>query len=295
MNKGAKWNRELEQAAERLIALALAEDCVSNDITSNTAFSTADICTVSVITREKAVLAGMRLIAQVYAHISDKVDVILQHDDCECVGESACIANVTGPARAVLAGERIVLNFIQRLCGIATITREYTVRVAGTGVDIVDTRKTTPGWRTLEKYAVRCGGGVNHRNNLSEMVMFKDNHIALSGCSLEELISVARKDNPDIAIACEADTLEQVKRLLRLDINILMLDNMRPDEMLTAVRLNTGKIELEATGGITLETVRAAAETGVRRISIGALTHSVRAIDIGMDVKKDDKKHVRTR
>ena len=283
MSCALEWTAELERAAERMIAPALEEDRVDNDVTSLAAFSADDHCSATIVVREKAVLAGMRLTGLIYSRLSTGISVRITYHDGTTVDAGTQVASVAGPSRAVLAGERTVLNVLQRLCGIATVTREYVQAVAGTGVAIVDTRKTTPGWRPLEKYAVRCGGGVNHRFDLSEMVMFKDNHIALSGLSIHKLIENARRLYPGIVIACEADTLNQVALLLEHHVDILMLDNMQLEDIRTAVQMNTGTTLLEATGGITLETVRAVAETGVQRVSIGALTHSVRAIDIGMD------------
>jgi len=282
------WNNDSECSAETLVTLALEEDRVSRDITSQTAFSAGDRCMVSLISREKAVVAGIPLIGMVYGKLDAQVTIDAYVEDGTEVYANDCIAKISGPAIAVLSGERTVLNFIQRLSGIASTAREFATVVSGLPVEIVDTRKTTPGWRILEKYAVRCGGGVNHRNDLSDMIMIKDNHIALSVLSLQELVKSAKNMYPDIPIACEADTLEQAQMLLTLDIDILMLDNMSLNVMRKVVELCKGTAILEATGGVTLDTVRLIAETGVNRISIGALTHSVRATDLAMDVIEQD-------
>jgi nicotinate-nucleotide pyrophosphorylase (carboxylating) len=278
------WDTAAGKSAGWLIKQALAEDRVSDDVTSNAAFNDADVCSVSLISREDAMIAGIPIIAMVYQCIDASISIDIHMTDGAKVNANDCIATISGPAGAILSGERTVLNFLQRLSGIATITRKFVDAVSGLPVEIVDTRKTTPGWRHLEKYAVRCGGGVNHRTDLSDMVMIKDNHIALSGLTLQELVISAKNCYPDIPIACEADTLDQLRVLLTLDIDIIMLDNMSLEDMRSAVDLCHGTAVLEATGGVTLDTVRAIAETGVDRISVGALTHSVRSVDLAMDV-----------
>lgn len=282
------WDTPVEKSAEILINLALDEDRVSDDVTSNAAFTDTVACSVSLVSREDAIIAGIPIIAMVYQCIDAGITIDVHSKDGADVKANDCIANISGPADSILSGERTVLNFLQRLSGIATITRKFVVAVRGLPVEIVDTRKTTPGWRNLEKYAVRCGGGVNHRTDLSDMVMIKDNHIALSGLSLQELVISAKNCYPDTPIACEADTLEQVRVLLARDIDIIMLDNMSLEDMRSAVDLCHGTAVLEATGGVTLETVRAIAETGVDRISVGALTHSVRSVDLAMDVIRQE-------
>ena len=275
---------EIESSALSLIKLALKEDCADIDATGHAAFKNNELCEVNVVAREPSVVAGIPLISLIYQLIDENISVAFFNSDGDEVKENDVIAAVSGPASAVLSGERTVLNFIQRLFGVATLTAKYVDEVAGTGVDIIDTRKTTPGWRLLEKYAVKCGRGVNHRFNLSDMIMFKDNHIALSGKSIIELIQTARKDFPNLKIACEADTIDQVKILLNADVDIIMLDNMSVEMTLQAVKLAGRGVVLESTGGITLDNVGEIAGTGVSRISIGAITHSIKSIDIGMDI-----------
>ena len=278
------FTNEIECSALSLIKLALNEDCTDNDTTGITAFKNNELCEVNVVARESSIAAGMPLLSLIYKLIDENISVKLFYSDGDKINENDLIAVVRGPASSVLSGERTVLNFIQRLFGIATLTAKYVDEVAGTGVEIIDTRKTTPGWRLLEKYAVKCGGGVNHRFNLSDMIMFKDNHIALSGKSIIELIQTAKNDFPTLKIACEADTIDQVKILLNADVDIIMLDNMSVEMTEQAVKLAGRGVVLESTGGITLDNVRAVAGTGVSRISIGAITHSVKSIDIGMDI-----------
>jgi len=193
-----RFTKEISDSALALINLALDEDHVSNDVTGIAAFNNNEHCEVNIIARESSVLAGIPLISLIYDLIDENISVNILLDDGEKVDKDGVIAVVSGPAVSVLSGERTVLNFIQRLTGIATLTAKYVDAAAGTGVEIIDTRKTTPGWRMLEKYAVKCGGGVNHRFNLADMIMFKDNHIALSGKSILELVQTAKNDFPEL-------------------------------------------------------------------------------------------------
>jgi len=254
----ANFKNNIEDSALSLIKLALEEDRVNNDATGIAAFKNEQRkVSVNVVAREFLVAAGLPVISLIYGLIDEKITVKTLFNDGDKINKNETIAVVSGPAISVLSGERTILNFIQRLTGIATLTAKYVDEVEGTNVKIIDTRKTTPGWRLLEKYAVKCGGGVNHRFNLADMVMFKDNHIALSGKSITELIKTARKDFPSLKIACEADTIEQVKILLDADVDIIMLDNMSIEMTKQAVKLAGGGVVLESTGGITLDNVRA--------------------------------------
>jgi nicotinate-nucleotide pyrophosphorylase (carboxylating) len=198
------------------------------------------------------------------------------------------LAEVNGPVRALLQAERVALNFVQRLGGIATLTRSFVDAVAGTSAVILDTRKTTPGLRDLEKYAVRCGGGVNHRRDLAAMAMIKDNHreaAGRAGLSLAEAVRRIRARTPGIAVEVEIDSLDQLDAALEGQPEWILLDNMPPDQMAEAVRRVAGRARLEASGGVTLATVRAISETGVDAISVGALTHSARALDISLELE----------
>lgn len=273
----------LYSEAKTIIDLALAEDQVKLDRSSIIALDKKNSASIALIARENAVLAGLPIAKLVFESLNAAVDIDFLYRDGDAIKAGDLIAKFCGSATAILGAERTVLNFIQRLSGIATITASYVEAVKQFGTTIVDTRKTTPAWRLLEKYAVRCGGGDNHRFDLSDMIMFKDNHIALSGKSLTELVQTARLEYPKIPIACEADTLNQFKQLISLAPDIIMLDNMTLEEMTYAVANNTSKALLEATGGVTLATVVDIAATGVDRISIGALTHSVKAIDLAFD------------
>jgi nicotinate-nucleotide pyrophosphorylase (carboxylating) len=197
------------------------------------------------------------------------------------------LLRVTGPARAILSAERVALNFVQRLSGVATLTAQYATAVRGTGAQILDTRKTTPGWRSFEKYAVACGGGKNHRAGLYDMVLIKDNHLAALRDVQPNPIAVAvqraRKRFPKLKVEVEADTLNQVRHAVNAGADIILLDNMTPPQLRAAITLIGGRAKTEASGGVNLKTVRAIARTGVDFISVGALTHSATAVDIGLD------------
>jgi nicotinate-nucleotide pyrophosphorylase (carboxylating) len=201
--------------------------------------------------------------------------------------EGQVLLRVEGSARAILTGERVALNFVQRLSGIATLTAEFVAAIAGTRAAILDTRKTTPGWRLQEKYAVRCGGGRNHRFGLFDMVLIKDNHLAAVANEKPNAIAAAvnraRQHYPKLQVEVEADTLEQVQQAADAGADIILLDNMTPAELRAAVEIVRGRAKTEASGGVSLASVRLIAETGVDFISVGALTHSARAMDIGLD------------
>jgi nicotinate-nucleotide pyrophosphorylase (carboxylating) len=220
------------------------------------------------------------------------VDVIEQCADGDSIPPGSLLMNVRGPARAILSAERVALNFVQRLSGIATLTRKFVDAVAGTKAKIIDTRKTTPGWRQLEKYAVVCGGGTNHRFGLFDMVLIKDNHLAALKNERPNAIAAAveraRLVYPTLRVEVEADTLEQVRQALDARADIILLDNMSIEDLRAAVKMAKpveDTVKFEASGGVNLSTVRGIAETGVDFISVGAITHSARAVDIGLDFK----------
>ena len=193
------------------------------------------------------------------------------------------LIRIHGPARALLTAERTALNFVQRLSGIATLTAKFVQQVSGTNTKILDTRKTVPGWRVLEKYAVACGGGINHRFGLYDQVMIKDNHLVAVGGNIKKAVKCARENYPKLKIEVEADTVEQAKTAAEAGADIILLDNMSCEELIQSIELISGRSKTEASGGITMDTVREIAETGVDYISIGALTHSAPAVDIGFD------------
>ena len=263
----------------------LVEDLEHGDITTDALFTDQDVAQVALVAREPLVAVGMdKVAAQVFRHLGGETVAFK-----ECVADGvhveagAVLMQISGSVRVLLRGERVALNLIQRLCGIATLTRKYVEAVQGLDVMITDTRKTTPGLRMLEKYAVRVGGGRNHRYSLSDGVLIKDNHIAACG-SITKAVETVRAGTPHtIRIEVETDTLEQVEECLACSVDIIMLDNMDPDTMIQGVGLINSQAVVEASGGVHLETVRAIARTGVDIISVGALTHSAQACDIGLD------------
>ena len=277
----------------RLLEMARAEDLGGGDITS--AILPGDrTCRGRFVAREGLVFCGGAFLGEIAAAYDGTIKTKVSVAEGERAEGGAILAEWVGPVRAVLSAERVALNFLQRLGGIATKTREYVGAVEGTAATIYDTRKTTPGWRVLEKYAVRAGGGRNHRMGLYDAVMVKDNHLAALGdkglAGLADKLGGLRDSlGPGGFIEVEVDTLEQLVDALTLDIDVILLDNMSAGQLVEAVRMRNdsaaGRIELEASGGITLENVRAAAETGVERIAIGALTHSARAVDIAMEIE----------
>ena len=262
----------------------LQEDLEHGDITTDASFSDQETATVTIRARESLVAAGMEPVAAKVFHLLDeRVTFSQETPDGQQVSAGEVLMTVSGPVRSLLRGERVALNLIQRLCGIATLTRQYVDAVQGLKARIVDTRKTTPGLRMLEKYAVRVGGGRNHRYSLSDGVLIKDNHIAACG-SIRQAVERVRATVPHtIAIEVETDTPEQVQECLECGVEIIMLDNMDLGTMRHAVSMINGKALVEASGGVNLDTVRGIAETGVDIISVGALTHSARACDIGLD------------
>lgn len=271
---------------EQFLKGALAEDLGSGDITTSSAFN-SNLSVDGIFTcKSEGVIAGLDIAGTLYRIVNPDISFTCNVSDGDTVESGSDIAEVYGPVSELMNCERLALNILQRLSGIATRVREYVDKVEGTGARIMDTRKTIPGMRELEKYAVRMGGGYNHRMGLYDQVLIKDNHISYLKKHNEDLdISRIRETiSEGILIEVEAAAFDEVKDLLKGEHpDIIMLDNMTPDEMRTIVRYvrERAEIELEASGGITLDNVRAAAETGVDRISIGEVTHSVKALDIG--------------
>ena len=263
---------------------ALLEDIGAGDITSEMVVDPKATCQFSVRARQELVLAGVDLLTVLYGMVDEGVRVTLQAQDGDLVQAGAVLATLEGPARSLLLGERVALNLLQHLSGIATLTARYVDAVAGTGARIVDTRKTIPGLRTLQKYAVRMGGGYNHRLSLQDGILIKDNHIALAG-GVKNALEYAKALAPQLMkIEVECDTLAQVEEALAGGADIVLLDNMDVATLSEAVRRAKAQhVATEASGNVTLETVRAIAQTGVDSISIGRLTHSVMAVDIGLD------------
>ena len=269
---------------KEIVGLALKEDLGGGDITSEALIPNKARGVASITAKENMVVAGLEVAKEVFSILDAGIHFETDKKDGEEVGKGDVIALVTGDARTLLTGERTALNFLQRLSAVATLTREFVKRVEGAKAVIVDTRKTTPGLRALEKYAVRVGGGRNHRQGLHDMFLIKDNHIALVG-GVKEAVEMARQAaSMPVKIEVEAETLQQVREALEAEADIIMLDNMTIDEMREAVTVIKGWAQVEASGGIDLERVMAVAETGVDFISVGGITHSAGSVDISMDI-----------
>jgi nicotinate-nucleotide pyrophosphorylase (carboxylating) len=275
------------QACGRLLELALEEDLGSaGDLTSQTLIPASLQGRAVLVARQTGILAGLPAAQQTFARVDPTLQFEALRSDGSSLQPSDRLAVISGRMRSILTGERTALNFMQRLSGIATLTRRYVDAVAGLTCKVLDTRKTTPGWRLLEKYAVRQGGGHNHRMGLYDGILIKDNHLAAMNParSIPEVIRIAR--NTPLPCEVEVDTLEQLDQALTGKPDIVLLDNMSLDQMRKAVRLRDAvapQVQLEASGGVTLETIRGIAETGVDRISVGALTHSAPTLDIALD------------
>ncbi len=265
------------KCAEKLLERALFEDKADKDLTSILSCSDKP-ARFSLRTRQDIAVSGLEIVELGFP----KAKIAFECEDGDKLKAGETLATVEGPLRPILTAERSVLNLLQRMCGVATLTAKYVAASQGL-VKIVDTRKTMPGMRLLDKYAVRCGGGENHRMDLSDMIMLKDNHLAYSGLSYKELFQRARKDFPGVPIAVEAENYDQAVELADLKPDLLMLDNIPAPEMKKIAGSLKGKVLLEATGGVTLENISEVAKCGVERISIGAITHSAPAVDLGLD------------
>jgi nicotinate-nucleotide pyrophosphorylase (carboxylating) len=265
-----------------IIQLALDED--GQDITTEAIFSEENSLQAVMKAKADGIIAGVQVAGRVFALADPGITCKFQVHDGQSVFAGDKIAVITGPARGILKAERVALNFMQRMSGIATSTASYVKRLEGTKARILDTRKTSPGQRVLDKMAVRLGGGDNHRMGLFDMALIKDNHIDGAG-SITEAVERVRKASPGVAIEVEARDLNDVKTLLGLKVDRIMLDNFSIKDMEQAVKLVDGRIPLEASGGITLETIRAVALSGVDYISVGEITHSVKALDISMIIE----------
>lgn len=272
---------------QRIIKAALAEDVGSGDVTTLATVPELAVATAKMTARENLVVCGLVLAEKTFTEVSPSLRVEKIVADGSRVEKGTTLLRIAGPAQALLTGERVALNFVQRLSGIATLTAQFVEAVKGTRAKILDTRKTAPGLRLLEKYAVACGGGQNHRIGLFDMVLIKDNHlVALRNeppNAIEAAVRRAREKFPQLKIEVEADTPEQVEQALFAGADVILLDNMSLDEMRNAVLYVNGRAKLEASGGVNLQTVRSIAETGVDFISAGALTHSARAVDVALD------------
>jgi nicotinate-nucleotide pyrophosphorylase (carboxylating) len=271
----------------RSARFALGEDLGKCDVTSWAAVPAKKTVRAIMRAREPLVVAGLAFAEAAFKQLTLSLRIKRIAQDGQKLAAGAGLLEVSGPARAILGAERTALNFVQRLSGVATLTAQFVNRVQGTQAQILDTRKTTPGWRRFEKYAVRCGGGRNHRLGLFDMILIKDNHLVAMRDEAPNPIAAAvrraREKYPRLKVEVEADTLDQVSQAVAAGADIILLDNMSLSQLRRAVRLVAGRAKTEASGGVTLKNVRAIAETGVDFISVGALTHSARAMDIGLD------------
>ena len=281
----APSREELLSAAEPLLELAVEEDIGPGDVTSLATLDPGTSLTGCIRAKQAGVVAGLPVAEAVFRRVNPEIQFTPLVDDGQEVVAGETVARVSGPAPSLLAAERLALNILQRMSGIATATRDYVDAVAVTQAAILDTRKTVPGYRMLDKYAVRMGGGENHRMALFDMVLIKDNHIVGAG-GITPAVTRARVAHPELPIEVEVDTLDQLREALEIEppLDRIMLDNMSLDTMRQAVRITAGRVDLEASGNVTLDTVADIAATGVDYISVGALTHSVRALDLSMDV-----------
>ena len=272
----------MKMQADQLIRMALQEDITSEDVSTNAVMREAVKGTVDLIAKEDGIIAGLDIYARVFEILDDKTEVVFHCKDGEEVKKGQLLGTVTGDIRVLLSGERVALNYLQRMSGIATYTRQVAKLLEGSKVTLLDTRKTTPNCRVFEKYAVRVGGGCNHRYNLSDGVLLKDNHIGAAG-SITKAITMAKEYAPFVRkIEIEVETMEQVKEAVEAGADIIMLDNMTPEMMKEAVALIAGCAQTECSGNVTKENISKILETGVDFVSSGALTHSAPILDISM-------------
>jgi len=268
----------------RAVADALAEDLgLAGDITTDATVPASAMAQAVFAARKPGVISGLAVAAAAFAAVDDRIVFEAVAQDGERVEAGAVVARVHGPARGILTGERVALNFMGRMCGIATLTRAYVDAIAGTGAVIVDTRKTTPGLRAFEKYAVRCGGGMNHRVGLFDAILIKDNHIVAAGGLAAAIAGARARAGHLVKIEVEVDTLAQLDEVMAHKVDVVLLDNMTPAQLTAAVERVGGAMLTEASGGVSLESVRGIAEAGVDLISVGALTHSAPVMDLGLD------------
>lgn len=266
---------------ENIVRLALAEDIGSGDITSQATIPADKTAKARMIVKHAGVICGLHVAEAVFNAIDHKLVVAVIAKDGDQLKVGTEVLEVSGSARSILAAERVALNFVQRMSGVATQTRKLADVITGTKAKLCDTRKTTPGLRALEKYAVRCGGGINHRMGLYDAILIKDNHIAVAG-GITAALKAAKDKAQQIEI--EVDTLDQLYEALGAGAKFILLDNMTPAQLAEAVTINAGRATLEASGGINAHNIRAIAETGVDLISVGSITHSAPALDIGLDI-----------
>ncbi len=285
LEKNGGFHMFLTDSTKHLIQLALSEDIGRGDCTTNLVVSPTAKAKGTVWIKQPGCVAGLPVLEAVFHAVDPSIQIKVWVEDGQDVHEKTAVCEVYGPARAILSAERTALNFLARMSGVATLTQAAVRRLEGTGTKLLDTRKTTPGWRALEKYAVRIGGGYNHRFGLDDMILIKDNHIAIAG-GVAEAIERARSGAAvSQKIEVEVDTLEQLDVALREGADLILLDNMDTETLRRAVERTQRRALLEASGNMTLERIREVAETGVDFISMGALTHSAVSLDVGLDIE----------
>ena len=276
---------------DQIIFLALQEDITHGDPTTDSIVAKSQKATGLIQAKEELVVCGLDVVARVFHSLDPSLSFQAEAADGQWAGPGQIVGRITGSARALLTGERTALNFLQRLSGIATQTFRYVRLIEGTGARLVDTRKTTPGHRYLEKYAVRCGGGWNHRFNLSDGILIKDNHLILAGGITRAVQSVRQSISHLLKIEVEVDALDQIEECLAARVDCILLDNMTEEQLREAVRMIGHQCLTEASGGVSMENVRNIAQTGVDFISVGALTHTVRAVDLNMEISYEGPGH----
>jgi nicotinate-nucleotide pyrophosphorylase (carboxylating) len=267
---------------ERAVHAALAEDIGAGDVTTDATVAADAVGTAAIVVKQAGVVCGLRAAETAFRALDPDIRFEAFAQDGDAVEPPAIVARIAGSERAILTGERVALNFLGRLSGIATLTRRYVDAVEGTGVAVLDTRKTTPGLRALEKHAVACGGGRNHRFGLDDAVLVKDNHLRAAG-SVAAAVELVR-GTTDLPVEVECESLDQLREALDAGVDAILLDNMTVAELREAAALNAGRARLEASGGVSLDTIRDIAETGVDEISVGALTHSAPALDVSLEL-----------
>ena len=272
----------MKMQADKLIRMALQEDITSEDVSTNAVMRSAVKGTVDLVAKEDGIIAGLDVYARVFQILDEKTQISFNFKDGEAVKKGDLLGTVTGDIRVLLSGERVALNYLQRMSGIATYTKQVSKLLEGSKVTLLDTRKTTPNCRVFEKYAVRIGGGCNHRYNLSDGVLLKDNHIGAAG-SVAKAVAMAKEYAPFVRkIEIEVETMEQVKEAVEAGADIIMLDNMSTEEMQEAIKIIDGRAETECSGNVTKENIGRLTALGVDYISSGALTHSAPILDISM-------------
>jgi len=271
-----------------LVQQALAEDVGEGDLTTEALIPPGEACRAELVAREELVAAGLPLAEMVFSELDENVVASARVKEGESVPPGTVLMTLEGPARAILTGERVALNFLQQLSGIATLTSLFRKKARNAPVVILDTRKTIPGWRKLQKYAVLMGGGSNHRSGLYDAILIKDNHLAIVARQgpgkIARAVKLCREKYPDLPVEVEVDDFPELEEAWRAGAETILLDNFAPEDLAEAVKLNRGRARLEASGGIDLDTISSVAQTGVDSVSIGALTHSAPAVDIALDL-----------